>query len=130
MIRALFILLLATPATAQIHALTDSTYAVPKALLVDYRHITTNTLPSFQDAVNDYEFVVYQDSVIIAQQKAQMDRMGRQLQDMQSMANGYEREIVRRKQIESIYAGEVKRLKWWRRGVIAASVGAVLLLIR
>lgn len=126
--RFILLILFVQTAAAQITPLTDSTYAVPELLLIDYRGLALAE-PALYELIGEYRQLSFQDSVVIEEQRKQIDRMGRQLQDMQLVANGYEQEIEKRKEIAEVYQDEVRRLKWWRRAALAVGVAGLTILV-
>lgn len=104
-------------------------YVVPQDLLIDYVRLTTKTIPAYESLAERYRRLIRQDSLLIAQQRREIEAYERQEIDMDRIVTLYEEEILRRRKIEALYDAELRRMKWWRRGAIAGAVGILTLAV-
>lgn len=104
-------------------------YDVSQNLLVDYAQLLLYTVPALDSLIAVQDRVIRQDSILIAQQRLEIEAYERQEVDLGRVVTLYESEIEKRREIEVSYQHELRKVKWWRRGAVAAGIGAVTILI-
>lgn len=120
----------AQPETAyEIRPIDSLRYIVPQAMVVDYVRITSETIPAYESLVSKYRRLLRQDSVLIAQQRMEIEAYERQEVDLQRIVTLYDEEIAKRREIERLYSRELRKVKWWRRGMIAAGIATLAILV-